>query len=492
MDGSRGGQRGRVADARAQMAPLGVALLFGIVIIGTVSIVVFGGTALEQTQDRSQVQRAEHLLTLFDSRTAMVALGDSDTQTTLLTGSGTYHVNDSAGRVRLVHYDYGGPNSSDETLYDGRMGSLVYEVGDTEVAYQGGGVWRKNREGQARMISPPEFHFRQSTLTLPLIRITNNDSASGPIDARVDATVRSVPVYPNPSKTYSGSTEPYTNPLENGTLVLYVQSKYYEGWAEYFRTRTEAKVTTWENNQTVRANLISIGTRGQFPMPQDGNGIRVAGVEGNDHSLKTLNLTLRDPTDDSADFNNMEWSMFVDNGQQQFEFNLVKGDTINGTRYLKLTVYYSDNNGNTYQGWANNTAFVINEKDADNDGSPDEYWANIDMTNKTKQLKYSKVTSSGLTHFDNPSTLEEPGEWNTHTHSTTGEPKNFSVDDKTSIYNVTAHYLELVGDGQLTVDDKSGDRVDESRSVGNIDYPGAGDYIAYFHITRNDVEIEFQ
>lgn len=490
MDGSRGGRRDWGADARAQMAPLGVALLLGIVILGTVAIVVFGATALEQTEDRTQVQRAEHLLTLFDSRTAMVALGDSDTQTTSLSGSGTYSVNDSAGRIRLVHVDYNGSN--DEEIYNESMGALEYRAGDTDVVYQGGGVWRKGSSGAARMVSPPEFYFRQSTLTFPLIRITNSDSAAGPIDARVDASERAVPIYPNESESYTVGSEKYLNPVENGTLILYIQSEYYEGWAEYFRTRTQARVTEYPSNQTVKANLVSVGNRGKFPMPQDGNGIRVAGIEGNDHSLQNLTLTLRDPTDDSANFNNMEWSMFIDNGQREFEFNLVKGKDIGSDRYLKLTVYYSDDNGNTYQGWESESAFKIHSKDTDGDGKDDEYWANIEMTNESKQLNYTKVTSSGLTHFDNPGNLEDSAEWDEHTGGSTGEPKSFTPGDDTSVYNVTAHYLELIGDGELTVDDKSGDRVDESNSAGNIQYPGSDNYIAYIHVTRNDVKVEFE
>ncbi|WP_181685846.1 DUF7289 family protein [Halorhabdus salina] len=157
------------ADKRAQSDVLGTALLLGLIVSGVAILGVVGTTALNGTQQQVGVERAINSMTLFDSRAALVGLGDADTQSvTFGTGEGSYEVQPDAGRIEITHYNYSEEKQT-ETIYNASLGAFVFESGETDIAYQGGGVWRRGANGGSLMLSPPEFHYRSATLTLPII-----------------------------------------------------------------------------------------------------------------------------------------------------------------------------------------------------------------------------------------------------------------------------------------------------------------------------------
>ncbi|MFT4883231.1 MAG: hypothetical protein ACI8U4_000732, partial [Natronomonas sp.] len=89
-------------DSRGQTSPLSVLLIVSITITAAVVIVVFGGAALEDTQDRSRSGQAEQAMTQFDSRAAQVALGDSPSQNVRIgQQNGNYQVNEDTGGIKI-------------------------------------------------------------------------------------------------------------------------------------------------------------------------------------------------------------------------------------------------------------------------------------------------------------------------------------------------------------------------------------------------------
>ncbi|MFB6212124.1 MAG: archaellin/type IV pilin N-terminal domain-containing protein, partial [Halobacteriales archaeon] len=187
-------------DVRAQSGTIGVVLLLAITVISTGAIVTFGSEALIDTRQASQLQRTEHAMTLFDSRAAMVALGDSDVQTVSLgqESGGAYHIREDTGWIRVQHLNYteSASDPKNETIYNRSLGSIEYVNEDTVIAYQGGGVWRKTDNG-SRMVSVPEFHYRAATLTLPVVRVTGSGSTAGRTQAVVTSTRQAHHVFPN-------------------------------------------------------------------------------------------------------------------------------------------------------------------------------------------------------------------------------------------------------------------------------------------------------
>lgn len=251
--------RRRTRDpGRAQSSVIGVVLIIGMTLAAASAVVMFGGAAMDDGRQQSEIGQAEQAMTQFDSRTAQVALGDSDVQTVRLgQNGGQYRVEPDEGRIVLTHENRTSPGSVEE-IYNDTLGAFVYEKNGVEIAYQGGGVWRKDN-GRSALVSPPEFHYRSGTLTLPIVKTNGTGSAAGSAQARVAKQGQSRPVFPNASDNYDGHPQiEYGNPLPNGSVYVEIESKYCEGWQSYFESRTEGGIqeTCSEDREgTVRLEL---------------------------------------------------------------------------------------------------------------------------------------------------------------------------------------------------------------------------------------------
>lgn len=226
---------------RAQTSPIGIVLIISITMIAAIAIVVFGTAALEDTQQNAEIGQAEQSLTQFDSRAAQVALGESDRKRINL-GDGDYEVNSSAGSVNITHVNWDNEQSTEVILPTTDLGAVTYKNGETVIAYQGGGVWRQDPGGASRMVSPPDFHYRDRTLTFPIITIHGDTARSGSTRARVSEGT-TVPIFPNASNAYDGENGPlYANPTGNGSVMAEIESEYCEGWQSYFESRSEGAI----------------------------------------------------------------------------------------------------------------------------------------------------------------------------------------------------------------------------------------------------------
>ena len=229
---------------RGQSSVIGVVLILGLVVASLSVIATVGGLALLDTEDELSVARAEKVMTQFDSQSALVALGETDArQTRLASGnSGGYTLDEDAGWMRVSVR-----NTTDNTTQVvqnvSSLGELTYETDGVRLAYQGGGVWKKG-DGNAVMVSPPEFHYRGQTLTLPIINVTGDDQVSRQVTVRQGEVSQE---YPN---------ETFVNPVpENRKVVVTVKSDYYRGWGSYFERRTEGNVSYDDANQTAGISL---------------------------------------------------------------------------------------------------------------------------------------------------------------------------------------------------------------------------------------------
>ncbi|WP_435066294.1 DUF7289 family protein [Halobaculum sp. EA56] len=235
-------------DRRAQGDVIALVLLLVVTIAGATAVVSLGGDAITGIQDSATAGAAEQSMTQFDSKASLVAHGDSDAQRVRLVGS--------AGATREVDADAGWMNVTVRNTTDGEvravltnttLGAVVYSEGDTSVAYQGGGVWRRTGNGSS-MISPPEFHYRGTTLTLPLVTVSGDERLDGEVVVRRAGTAEAV--YPNESASLA-------NPLDDGRVVITVGSEYYAAWGRFFEQRTSGDVTIDHANETATIELVT-------------------------------------------------------------------------------------------------------------------------------------------------------------------------------------------------------------------------------------------
>ncbi len=485
---------------RGQAETIGTVLILALTLIGATATLAVGAVVLDEARTSSQEDGIRHAMTQLDSRSAMVALGDSDTQRVPLssTRSGGYRVDPDAGWINITHRNFN-DSGSNEAIYNETLGAVIYENDDRLIAYQGGGVWMASANS-SQMISPPEFHYQSATLTLPVIRVGGSSSVAGTgVTAEVTQLERARAVYPNSSRNYTSSNALFQNPIREGNVTVTVKSEFYQAWAEYFRTRTSGDVTVDHSKDIVTLELVARGVAGDFQMPADGNSIDVR-TPGDGHPITDYSVTLFSDDDDSADFSNLRWSLSDEQGGQQFEIHLRdnSGGTCGGD--VRATVYYTENNGADYQSWTNGSAFQYEcesnaGEDFNDDGDEDDKRLVANFTSSTP-MKYESIKGgdgvimafsvSGSDIFTDPVTFDQ------HENAVSWEPETFHAGNETEINNITNHYLSLMGPSiEFQVEDANGNTVNEEASQGVFDQTGdAGEFITFLHITENRVSIE--
>jgi len=232
---------------RGQASVIGLILVFGMVLAGSVAVVAFGAGAIEDSQARLSEQRAENAMTQFDSEVALTALGSADVQQVSFGSdrSESYEVQNGTGWMRVTVENQ--TSGTTDTLLNETLGAVTYEGVDTTIAYQGGGVWKKGDGNRSVMVSPPEFHFRGGTLTLPVVNVSGDSSLGEKANIRHRETVRK---HPN-------ATTANENPLENHLVKVTVKSDYYRAWGHYFEERTDGVVEYDHDRQVVNLTLVS-------------------------------------------------------------------------------------------------------------------------------------------------------------------------------------------------------------------------------------------
>jgi hypothetical protein len=481
---------------RGQSEVLAVVLLFGLTVLGTVTIVAVGSDSLDQTETEAELQRAEHAMTTFDSESVLVALDESEVKRVPLgdSGGGQYSVSEDAGWIRVTHHNHTSSGSTSETIYNRTLGAVTYRNDGRTIAYQGGGVWRSDGEGSV-MVSPPEFHYRSETLTLSSIHVRGSGHVSGTAHATVTSERNRTRIFPNET-LYQGTTKQYANPVQNGMVEVTVRSEYYQGWATYFRARTQGEVSVDHGNETTVLELTAGGTIGQFKMPKESNAVEIRGLD-DPHAVENFTIVLAPDDVDAAKFNNLQWSMYVDNGNREMEYHLRKsGEVVNNSvacdlETVSLTVYYSDTNGDPYEGWHAPDAFTTNCVDRDGDGTKDEAQLVANLTGSV-EMTMTDLSNTDLQYF-NPSgnTRSSTYVFDEHEASVSWEAETYDASNpNTSARNLTNHYLSMLsGDFDIVIDDKPSDTINEDASWGQIDYDGEG-RVTFMHITSNHVRVE--
>jgi cytoskeletal protein CcmA (bactofilin family) len=242
--------RGRAesATSRGQSETLGFVLVFSLLIIGALVVVGLGATAIGDTEKQLSDDRAEKTLTQFDSKAGLVALEESDSQRVSLPNdeNGQFFVDEDAGWMAIVIENRSTGNTQE--IFNSSLGAMTYENGDTTFAYQGGGVWRETENG-GQMISPPEFHYRNGTLTLPAISVTGEGSIDGTAVIKQNGTTKEFPT--------ASPLASETNPLEKFEVRVVVSSDYYGGWGQYFEERTDGAVRYDETRERAILELVA-------------------------------------------------------------------------------------------------------------------------------------------------------------------------------------------------------------------------------------------
>ncbi|MFB6219981.1 MAG: hypothetical protein ABEH90_00960 [Halolamina sp.] len=484
-------------DRAAQSSTIGIVLILGITLMGTGLVIGYGTQAIGDTQDVTTLSKAEHSMTQLDSQAAIVALGESVVQRVNLgsSGDGAFSADSDAGWIRVVHRNATG-DGTNETLYNASLGVVKYQRDDTTVAYQGGGVWRRSDNGSV-MLSQPEFNYRGSTLTLPVIRVTNDNSAAGETTAIIRRADDSRRVFPNSSDSYDDGS-PYMNPITNGTVEVTVKSDYYQGWADFFRSRTTGNVSVNHTTEQATVELLTFGTVGDFELANalDDDGMSTRGqAEG--HSLTEFNTSFQK---DSGTLNNLYVSFYAEEDNHRFEYivHVPDGTNCNGgvdsSDTLEYYVFYRNLNTGDQHEWNNQSMSADSGPIRLECGSTDELIVNI-TSDVNATYEETSISDEG-TYYDWSGSVASSA---TFGHSgDDGETTTFEPTNNTTSRHLARHYIALLGDdftlnARTGTGARGGSQIDYDSSGGTIDYETGGDtYITYLHVTENDIEVELE
>lgn len=434
--------------SRAQSNLIGFVLLLAITMLGVTGIIVVGGNALTSTQQQVQLQRAEHAMTQLDSTAATVAIGQSPTQSATLPQSGdaTISTNPNAGWINVSFYNTS-TGELETVIVNTTLGAVEYEIDDTTIAYQAGGVWRKTTN-RSVMVSRPEVHYRGSTLTMPIIVVTNEAVLDEQIQIKQGSQTRE---YPNQSADLS-------NPIGDVKVKITVHSEYYQAWHTFFTTRTDGIVAIDHVNKTATLRLLN-------PQNQASLSNAVASMASgyqleidNDSSVDSYDSSLGDYESQTP---GRHGDITIGGGVKLQNGAQVNGDLTSGSGTVTLEDADTEIDGNlSYGGTLDQQGGTITGWTANNGTAPDfdPVTALVDDKNEELQNANDNDDTPVITSANELNTSHSPWEL------TAGE------------YYFTK--IEIPESRTLELDTSSGDitiAVDENTEInGDIEVTGSG------------------
>ncbi|GAB3682209.1 hypothetical protein GCM10028857_07640 [Salinarchaeum chitinilyticum] len=249
-------------NSRGLTPVLGLVLLVGITAVASMALFLVGLSLADATQSSAEHEQAEQSMAQLAVSGDVIAAGESNHAEFDIMGtdSGTVRAISDTGTLSITVTN----RTNDEQLLtmERSLGAIVYEASDgTEIAYQGGGVWRKGPSGASSLVRSPEFHYRATpapTITFPIVTVNSDFSTSGDTTGTLVQT-SSNDLYPDRPDHY--------NPLQDGSVLIQIESEYCEGWEEYFRSRTEGSAA--EDCDDGEKGVLEI----QFSVPFELDGI---------------------------------------------------------------------------------------------------------------------------------------------------------------------------------------------------------------------------
>lgn len=234
---------------RGQSYLIGVILIIGLVLVSSVVVLLIGNFAIDDLQRSVDIQEAEYSMREVDSRLSEISTSPNDVH--------TLDFSDDGGDVEVRKNSYmlittnGKPSKCQEKI---KLGSIIKNSGGSEqIAYEGGGVWRKSGDGSV-MLSPPDLQYRDGTINFPVVGIGGTVSGQvGDLKAEKDQTAsrqRTKQIRQTFSK--SACWPP-------SSMKITVKSQYYDAWARYFEKEIggSAKRMPAQNKASIKITKLA-------------------------------------------------------------------------------------------------------------------------------------------------------------------------------------------------------------------------------------------
>lgn len=461
-------------SCKAVSSVIGILLMFALTVISISTMMVYSVPVIDELKDNSKSQNIEQSFTVLDSRISKVALGESPLQTTsfsLMGGEVSVgkDSNSDSSNIKIAIHNITTDSTTEE--FNCTLGTLEYTLDERKIAYEGGGVWSKYRDnGGSVMVSPPEFHYNGETLTIPIMTINGSSSTSGKGKVNIAVTSDNKPfvLYPNTSISTSR-----TNPVTSDKVYIYIESEYYDAWANYAESMVYTNAEKDDANKTAIIELDVVPHMGITTLTKQ---IRIGAVNAsNAQPIDDFALNLEAAANQGLNPSNYEikatsgtktliYSLAKKGGSDQLEIDVTYKDTSLGTDYIEY--------------WEGVDVFQVN-------GKKNEQECTVNFLDSSFVMEYAPYKEVADPDFS----WDSPGD-------TTELPDVVIEDGNTSfsLNDLTQHYLKLITkDGPVVFNiDSPGksDPVDYDTSSVTLNYDVTTGGISYLHVTQNELEID--
>ena len=474
---------------------IGVIIILGLTIVSISTILIYSVPTLDGLEDMAKAQKVEQAFTVFDSRTSKVALGESPVQTTYVSlMGGTINVNGDPdayndSQMVIFHIDSDDDDHDDFMAYQNRytwrswegfidddtnysdgddilicpLGTIEYRMDDRIIAYEGGGVWSKYPTGNSIMISPPEFHYNGETLTLPIMKINGRSGVSGTGDVGITISSDNLPNVLFPSDV----GDDRENPLDPGKVMIYIKSDYYIAWADYANSQTYTTAVIDAANKTAIIELEVTPPMGTFTLDDEFD----VGKLNQSSDVPMTNFSINFVAKGEQGLNPSKYEISAESGTRTLTYTLQKTDD------LSLDVEYRDTAvGSEY------IEFWLHTGSINKSGDPET--SMVDLLDDTYIMEYDPPT-------ENKGGARPDFSWGPVTSISTLPDVEININDLSSLYNLTQHYMRLItenGAVEFDIDGGSQDPVDYDASSITLYYDGEAGAITYLHISQNELD----
>ncbi|WP_124194166.1 DUF7289 family protein [Natrarchaeobius chitinivorans] len=254
---------------RAVSHVIGFALLLGLVLMGSILVLVLGMGMLDSIEADSE---AEITYAAVDST-------EHGIQTTLETGqSQSVSADDyvAGGQVELVWF--GDDPYTNESVTLPNLGALEYEVEGKKIVHQSGGTWEVS-DSHHRTTTPPDIGYENGGIQVRFTEISREGTSSSGSTVSVNESSEYPELIGETERTAVDDNE-YTN------MSFTITSGYHELWYDYLHSEfdpdndDDIEVESDGNEVTVTIeNAYELETRGNFVVTDitlpEGNGLNV-------------------------------------------------------------------------------------------------------------------------------------------------------------------------------------------------------------------------
>jgi len=211
-----------VRDDRAVSDVLAFTIVFSIIITSVALTYTIGFGAIQDAQEGEQSQNAERAMSALGTNFEAVERGEAEGRAgqIALRGGALDVPDDATMNVTVVN------SSGATTSGDVAIGSLTYTQEDTELAYQGGGVFRSD-DGNSIVVQRPQVRCRDDRAMITIVRIISDESGvSGSTSVEITADAAAgTPSLVYPNATRSASAQQVTLNLSD--------TRHGEAWERY-------------------------------------------------------------------------------------------------------------------------------------------------------------------------------------------------------------------------------------------------------------------